>query len=150
MAADSNNIRCTPTIINSTTSSSSMAETKRLLIVDDEPDITSVLRRGLEQYGFVVDTFNDPVEALSDFNVGYYDLLLLDISMPKMNGFELYKEMAKIDNKVKVCFMTAFEIYRDEFKRLFPKLSLNCFANKPISIKTLANLLKMELEVIAT
>ena len=127
-----------------------MAETKRLLIVDDEPDITSVLRRGLEQYGFVVDTFNDPVEALSDFKVGYYDLLLLDISMPKMNGFELYKEMAKIDNKAKVCFMTAFEIYRDEFKRLFPKLSLNCFANKPISIKTLANLLKMELEVIAT
>jgi two-component system, OmpR family, response regulator ChvI len=144
MAADS-----TSTIINSTTSSS-MTETKRLLIVDDEPDITSVLRRGLEQYGFVVDTFNNPVEALSDFKVGYYDLLLLDISMPKMNGFELYKEMAKIDNKVKVCFMTAFEIYRDEFKRLFPKLSLNCFANKPISIKTLANLLKMELEVIAT
>ena len=127
-----------------------MAETKRLLIVYDEPDITSVLRRGRDQYGFVVDTFNDPVEALSDFKVGYYDLLLLDISMPKMNGFELYKEMAKIDNKAKVCFMTAFEIYRDEFKRLFPKLSLNCFANKPISIKTLANLLKMELEVIAT
>ena len=148
MAADSNNIRCTSTIFNSTTSS--MTETKRLLIVDDEPDITSVLRRGLEQYGFVVNTFNDPIEALSGFNVGYYDLLLLDISMPKMNGFELYKEMAKIDNKAKVCFMTAFEIYRDEFKRLYPKLSLNCFANKPISIKTLANLLKMELEVIAT
>jgi two-component system, OmpR family, response regulator ChvI len=149
MAADSNNIRCTPTIINSTTSSS-MAETKRLLIVDDEPDITSVLRRGLEQYGFVVDTFNDPIEALSGFKVGYYDLLLLDISMPKMNGFDLYKEMAKTDKKAKVCFMTAFEIYRDEFKRLYPKLSLNCFANKPISIKTLANLLKMELEVTAT
>jgi DNA-binding response OmpR family regulator len=148
MAADSNNIRCTSTIINST--SSSMEETKRLLIVDDEPDITSVLRRGLEQYGFVVDTFNDPIEALSGFNVGYYDLLLLDISMPKMNGFELYREMAKIDKKAKVCFMTAFEIYRNEFKRLYPKLSLNCFANKPISIKTLANLLKMELEVIAT
>jgi DNA-binding response OmpR family regulator len=149
MAADSNNIRCTSTIINSTTSSS-MAEIKRLLIVDDEPDITSVLRRGLEQYGFVVDTFNDPAEAQSGFKVGYYDLVLLDINMPKMNGFELYKEIAKKDSKVKVCFMTAFEIYRDEFKRLFPKLNLNCFANKPISIKTLANLLKMELEVIAT
>lgn len=92
----------------------------------------------------------DPVEALSSFKVGYYDLLLLDISMPKMNGFELYKEMVKTDSKVKVCFMTAFEIYRDEFKRLFPKLNLNCFANKPISIKALANLLKVELEVIAT
>jgi DNA-binding response OmpR family regulator len=149
MAADSNKIKRRTTITNSTTSSS-MAETKKLLIVDDEPDITSVLRRGLEQHGFVVDTFNDPVEALSGFKVGYYDLLLLDISMPKMNGFELYNEMAKIDNKVKVCFMTAFEIYRDEFKRLFPKLNLNCFANKPISLKTLANLLKMELEVIAT
>ena len=67
------------------------------MIVYDEPDITSVLRRGREQYGFVVDTFNDPVEALSDFKVGYYDLLLLDISMPKMNGFELYKEMVKIE-----------------------------------------------------
>ena len=129
-----------------------MPQTKKIkcLVVDDEPDITSVLRRGLEQYGFAVDTFNDAVETLSHFKVGYYDLLLLDISMPKMNGFELYKEIAKIDDKVKVCFMTAFEIYLDEFKRLFPKLSLNCFANKPISIKTLANLLKMELEVIAT
>ena len=67
-----------------------------------------------------------------------------------MNGFELYREIAKIDKDVKVCFMTAFEIYRDEFKRLYPNLSLDCFANKPISIKTLANLLKMELEVIAT
>ena len=155
MTADSNEkdnqiARATTNIIIDTINSSPIAERKRLLIVDDEPDITSVLRRGLEQYGFAVDTFNDAVETLSHFKVGYYDLLLLDISMPKMNGFELYNEMAKIDNKVKVCFMTAFEMYRDEFKRLFPKLSLNCFANKPISIKTLANLLKMELEVIAT
>jgi two-component system, OmpR family, response regulator ChvI len=155
MKADSNEkdnqiARATTNTTIDNINSLSMPKRKRLLVVDDEPDITSVLRRGLEQYGFAVDTFNDPVETLSHFKVGYYDLLLLDISMPKMNGFELYNEMAKIDNKVKVCFMTAFEIYRDEFKRLFPKLSLNCFANKPISIKTLANLLKIELEVITT
>lgn len=70
--------------------------------------------------------------------------------MPTMNGFKLYKEMEKLDNKVRVCFMTAFEVYLDDFKRLFPKLSLSCFANKPISIDTLAKLLDKELQVIAT
>lgn len=104
----------------------------------------------LEEYGFEVEVFNDPKEALSDFKSNYYDLLLLDIKMPTMNGFELYKEMEKLDNKVRVCFMTAFEVYLDDFKRLFPKLSLSCFANKPISIDTLAKLLDKELQVIAT
>jgi DNA-binding NtrC family response regulator len=104
----------------------------------------------LEEYGFEVEVFNDPKEALSDFKANYYDLLLLDIKMPTMNGFKLYKEMEKLDNKVRVCFMTAFAIYLDEFKRLFPKLSLSCFANKPISIDTLAKLLDKELEDIAT
>ena len=70
--------------------------------------------------------------------------------MPKMNGFELYKEIAKMDNKVKVCFMTAFGIYHDEFKRSFPKLSLNCFAYKRILINKLVNLLKSKLEVVVT
>jgi two-component system, OmpR family, response regulator ChvI len=120
---------------------------RKILIVDDEPDITLTLRIGLEDNGFEVYTFNDPTEVLSNFKAAYYDLLLLDIKMPKMNGFELYKEMAKIDNKVKVCFMTAFEIYYDDFRRLFPKLSLICFANKPVSIDSLANLLYAELKV---
>jgi two-component SAPR family response regulator len=104
----------------------------------------------LEEYGFEVEVFNDPKEALSDFKANYYDLLLLDIKMPTMNGFKLYKEMEKLDNKVRVCFMTAFEVYLDDFKRLFPKLSLSCFVNKPISIDTLAKLLDKELQVIAT
>lgn len=99
---------------------------------------------------FLPKPFLPPKEALSDFKANYYDLLLLDIKMPTMNGFELYKEMEKLDNKVRVCFMTAFEVYLDDFKRLFPKLSLSCFANKPISIDTLAKLLDKELQVIAT
>lgn len=105
---------------------------------------------GLEQYGFEVELFDDAKEALSNFKANYYDLLLFDIKMPTMNGFELYKQIEKIDNKARVCFMTAFEVYLDEFKRLFPKLSLSCFANKPISIDTLAKLLDKELEAIAT
>src|SRR5919112_746897 len=80
-----------------------------ILIVDDEPDITSSLKMGLEYNGFEVHTFNDSIEALSNFKAGLYDLVLLDIKMPKMNGFELCQEIKKEDEKVKVCFLTAFE-----------------------------------------
>ena len=123
---------------------------KRILIVDDEPDVNLILKMVLEGNGFQVDTFDTPLLALEYFRKGLYNLVILDIKMPKMNGFELYKEMEKLDNKVRVCFMTAFEVYFDDFKRLFPKLSLSCFANKPISIDTLAKLLDKELQVIAT
>jgi two-component system catabolic regulation response regulator CreB/two-component system response regulator ChvI len=76
----------------------------RILLVDDEQDITFAFRIGLEDNGFIVDTFNDPQEALSNFKAGLYDLLLIDVKMPKMNGFELYRDIEKIDNKAKVCF----------------------------------------------
>src|SRR6188472_774094 len=76
---------------------SSVKDRKRILIVDDEPDITLTLRIGLEQYGFEVEVFNGAKEALSAFKTNYYDLLLLDIKMLTMNGFELYKEMEKLD-----------------------------------------------------
>ena len=65
------------------------------MLVDDEPDITSTLKIGLQDNGFEVDTFNDPIEVLSNFKAGSYDLIILDIKMPKMNGFELYKEIEK-------------------------------------------------------
>lgn len=63
----------------------------RILAVDDEPDITHVLKIGLEAKGFIVETYNDPLQALSNFKSESYDLLLLDIRMPGLNGFELYK-----------------------------------------------------------
>jgi DNA-binding response OmpR family regulator len=88
---------------------------RRILLVDDEQDITFALGIGLEDNGFVVDSFNDPILALQSFKEKQpYDLALLDIKMPKMNGFELYNEIRKIDDKVKVCFFTAFDIERDE------------------------------------
>ena len=100
---------------------------------------------GLEQNGFEVDTFNDPVEALSNFKTGAYDLLLLDVKMPKINGFELYRHINKVDNKIKVCFISAFESYADEFKTAFPNQSESCFIRKPISIDELAKRIKEQL-----
>ena len=117
----------------------------RILIVDDEPDVALVLKLGLEANGFVVETYNDPLKALSDFRANSYDLLLLDIKMPKMNGFELYSNLQQIDHNVKICFITAFELYFDEFRNMFPKLKVECFVHKPVSIDTLAKVIKGEL-----
>ncbi len=84
-----------------------MHKMKRILVVDDESDICLTLANVLEGNGFVVDTFDDPLLALQDFRKDFYDLLILDIKMGKMNGFELYDEIRMIDDKVKVCFLTA-------------------------------------------
>jgi two-component system, OmpR family, response regulator ChvI len=117
----------------------------RILLVDDEPDIISVTKRGLQSNGFEVDAFTDPAEALSNFKTAAYDLLLLDVKMPKINGFELYRHISKIDDKIKVCFMSAFESYAEEFKKAFPNQSESCFTRKPISIDELAKRIKEQL-----
>jgi DNA-binding response OmpR family regulator len=106
---------------------------KRILAVDDEPDITIFCSLALEYYGFTVDTFNDSKEALSNFKPDYYDLVILDIKMPKMDGFELYDELKKKDNDVKVCFLTASELYYEEFrKKEYHALDRSLFIRKPI------------------
>jgi len=119
----------------------------KILIVDDDTDITLAFKKGLENDGFNVDVFNDPQEALSNFEASKYDLLLLDIRMPKMNGFELYKEMDKIDNDVKVCFITAFEVYYEALREVFPSMEVECFIRKPIEIGNLVNRIKNELNL---
>src|ERR671932_697877 len=120
---------------------------KRILLVDDEHDITFTFSIGLEDNGFAVDTFNDPQEALSNFKAGLYDLLLIDVKMPKMNGFELYREMEKIDNKPKVCFITAFEVYYKSLRELFPTMKVDCYIKKPITTDELVQRIKSELAV---
>jgi DNA-binding response OmpR family regulator len=92
------------------TGASSTASSK-LMAVDDEADITFTLKKALEQSGFSLDVFNDPLSALSNFKADYYDLILLDIKMPQMNGYELYREIKKKDDKIKVCFVTAYTAY---------------------------------------
>jgi DNA-binding response OmpR family regulator len=113
---------------------------KKILVVDDEPDNASIFSMGLEDVGFKVDAFTDPLLALSKFKSQYkkYELLILDIKMPNMNGFELFEEIRKIDNKVKACFLTAFgEGYTEEFGRRFPSSINVSFIRKPIRIDDL-------------
>jgi two-component system response regulator ChvI len=111
---------------------------RKILIVDDEPDITSTFDMILQMNGFEVDSYNDPLLALSNFKPNSYGLALLYIRMPKMNGFELYKKIRDIDNKLEACFITAFEDYRDEFKESFPELEeAKYFIRKPKAIEDL-------------
>lgn len=112
-------------------------KTIKVLVVDDEPDITSAMKIGLQDYEFYVDVANDPVQVLKNYLPGSYDLLILDIKMPKMNGFELYKEIKKKDEKVNVCYLTAFEVYYEEFKKAFPDIDITHFIRKPISMSDL-------------
>ncbi len=106
---------------------------KKILVVDDEADLTMLCRFALEYHGFNVDTFNDPQEALSNYKPSHYDLIILDIKMPKMDGFQLYDEIKKKDHKAKVCFLTASELYYEEFrKREYNAIDKNLFVRKPI------------------
>jgi DNA-binding response OmpR family regulator len=108
-------------------------DNNRILVVDDEPDLTQVSTLALEYHGFKVDSFNDPQEALSKFEPGLYDLVILDIKMPKMDGFELYHEIKKKDNNANICFLTASELYYEEFrKKEYYALDRNMFIRKPI------------------
>ena len=108
---------------------------KMVLIVDDEPDITAPLQITLEDNGFQVASFNDPILALENFRKRSYSLLILDIKMPKMNGFELYTQIKKIDDKVRVCFLTALtelQEYTSFKKELFPEEGKRHFIQKPV------------------
>jgi DNA-binding response OmpR family regulator len=106
---------------------------KRIMVVDDESDLTLIYRMSLEYHGFEVEAFNDPRNALSNFKTDYYDLIILDIKMPGMDGFELYTEIRKRDKKVKVCFLTASELYYKEFRmKEYSALDKSLFIRKPI------------------
>ena len=111
---------------------------RKILIVDDEPDITSTFDMILQMNGFEVNSYNDPLLALSNFKPDLYGLALIDIRMPKMNGFELYKKIKDIDNRIEACFITAFEDYHEEFKESFPELEeAKYFIRKPKAIEDL-------------
>jgi FixJ family two-component response regulator len=113
---------------------------RRILVVDDDTDVISTFKMILEMNGFEVDAYTSPTLALSNFKPNSYGLLLLDIRMPIMNGFELFRKMKSIDSGVEVCFITAFEDYREEFKESFPMLDeAKYFIRKPKAIQDLVN-----------
>jgi DNA-binding response OmpR family regulator len=120
---------------------------RRILVVDDNPDITLTVKTGLEANGlFEVDTFNDPELALSSFKPGLYDLALLDFRMLKMYGYELYDEMKKIDDKLKICFMTATYQDYEALRAAFPTVEVECYIQKPVEIKDLVRRINAELQ----
>jgi DNA-binding response OmpR family regulator len=114
----------------------------RVLIVDDEIDIAFSLKMGLEQRGFIVDSFTDAEKALSNFSAGVYDVALIDIKMPRINGFELFEKLSSIDEEVKYCFMTAYEVYYESLKKDYSNLDVDCFIKKPIELGNLVTLLR--------
>jgi two-component system, OmpR family, response regulator ChvI len=143
-----------PKIGNTTSVLCAHSENKKkvkILIVDDEPDVAITLKTILEEEDsssnnkFEVDVFNDPTLVLSNFKAGCYDLLLIDILMPKMNGFELCQQLKNMDDKVKVCFITAYEIYSRALRETFPSMKVDCFITKPIGKNELVSRIKTEL-----
>ena len=111
---------------------------KRIMIVDDEPDINSGLKVVLKRGGFDIDTFDDPVDALERFKPKFYDLLILDIKMQRLDGLELYQKIKGLDGDVKICFLTASELYYERFRDgKYPTLDKDLFIRKPIANREL-------------
>ena len=110
---------------------------KKVLVVDDETDIAEVVKQGLELQGIQVDAFNDPQRALEHFKPDTYDVVVLDVRMPRMNGFQLYREIMKRGDRTKVLFITAFEESPEEFRKAFPELDTHRFMKKPFTISKL-------------
>src|SRR5579872_1752424 len=110
----------------------------KLLLVDDNHDILYSVKLGLQRRNFEVDAFANPLMALDAFQAEKYHLALLDIQMPEMNGFELYRKLAQIEPELKVCFFTAYENYREQFKKEFTEIRSDCFLRKPMSIERLS------------
>ena len=98
-------------------SSDKPTQEKKILLVDNEPDVTYAIESVLEDNGFEVDSFNDPVLASTTYKQNYYDLILLDIKMPKMDGFELYDSIREKDKITKICFLTASEMFYESLRK---------------------------------
>jgi DNA-binding response OmpR family regulator len=116
-------------------------KTKKILLVDDEPDVTYTIKKIVEDNGFKADSFNDPILALNYYKIDFYDLVILDIKMPKMDGFQLYTKIREKDPKVKICFLTVIATFNEEFRKI--RLALgkiineDYFIQKPVDMEDL-------------
>ena len=128
--------------------------TKRILIVDDDPDITFTFKKAFEEANrindnknsFHVNTYNDPLIALSEFKHDLFDLMLVDINMPKMNGFEFAAKVLELDANPRVCFMSSGLINQEALREQYPSLSIGCYIRKPVAIESLVERVDAELE----
>jgi CheY-like chemotaxis protein len=128
---------------------------KRILVADDDPDITLTFKTGLDgvYYGdgdkkksFEVYTYNDPSLVVKEFKPYFYDLLLTDIYMPKMNGFQLYEKIIELDVNIRVCFMSALAVNIQALRQVYRNVGFGCFIEKPVSIEYLIKRLSAELD----
>jgi DNA-binding response OmpR family regulator len=120
---------------------------KRILLVDDEHDVNLTIRMVLEEKGFKVDSFTDASQALENFTARLYDLVILDVKLPGMNGFSLYTKIKKLDDKVRICFLTAADkAYYDMLKKHYPSIKENCVIHKPVDNDSLLSLIKSILQ----
>ena len=123
---------------------------KRILVVDDDADITLTFKSALEgcydDKRFEVYTYNNPLEALSEFKPYFYDLVLTDINLPGMNGFELSQKVIELDVNIRVCFISAGEVNIEGLREIHPKINLGCFIRKPVTIDYLIKRLRAELD----
>jgi two-component system response regulator VanR len=111
---------------------------KRILLVDDEYDISLTIKIVLEENGFKIDSFTDASQALQNFRNGLYDLVIIDVIMPEMDGFSLYEKLKKLDNKVIICFLTATnDTYFEILKKNYPNINVNCIIHKPVDNESL-------------
>ena len=110
---------------------------KRILVVDDNPDVTLTFKAGLDghYYGdgdkkkrFEIYAYNDPLLVLKEFKLHYYDLLLTDIYMPNMNGFQLCEKILELDVNMRVCFMSALEVNIRALREVYRNVNLGCYS----------------------
>ncbi len=118
-----------------------IGDNNKILLVDDERDIALAFSLGLQSNGFLVDIFTNSIEALSNFKTNVYKLALLDIKMPEMGGIELAEKLRGIDKKIKICFITAFDLDYQTVNKYS-----NCIIKKPISMADLVRKIKTEMD----
>jgi CheY-like chemotaxis protein len=127
---------------------------RRILIIDDDPDITFTFKKCLEMQNqddyktkkYEVQVYNDPIFALSEFKRDFYDLLLVDINMPRMNGFEFAKAVLALDVNVKLCFMSSGHINQEALRELYPAVGIGCFIIKPVTLDDLIKRVDREVD----
>jgi CheY-like chemotaxis protein len=126
---------------------------KRILLVDDDPDITLTFKKGLEEENetsgnkvvLQVFSYNNPLLALSEFKTNFYDLMLIDVNMPKMNGFEFSEKILELDLNVRICYISAGEMNMGALREQYKSLNIGCFIKKPIAMENLVRKVKTEL-----